>query len=148
MNAEVVHLSDLDQAEGLCDRAEIDGRRAGDHPGSQRGDRRWPDTRHLCKQRTGRGSRGDLGNPGYLAGDEDSPLPVTASEVRPAGVAALLAAHTYTFRMKTRRAGRAGRDLRGGSDASECRARARRSTEGVAAPAAVVRYCRCACPAA
>ncbi len=40
------------------------------------------------------------GTPGAMAGDEDSPLPVTASEVRAPELAALLAAHTYTFRMK------------------------------------------------
>ena len=44
------------------------------------------------------------GTPGAVTGDEDSPLPVTASEVRAPGLAALLAAHTYTFQVKTRRA--------------------------------------------
>lgn len=40
------------------------------------------------------------GTPGAVTGDEDSPLPVTASEVRAPGLAALLAAHTYTFQVK------------------------------------------------
>ena len=44
------------------------------------------------------------GTPGAVTGDEDSPLPVTASEVRAPGLAALLAARTYTFQMKSRRA--------------------------------------------
>ena len=44
------------------------------------------------------------GTPGAISGDEDSPLPMTASEVRAPGLAALLAAHTYTFQMKTRKA--------------------------------------------
>ena len=44
------------------------------------------------------------GTPGAVTGGEDSPLPVTASEVRAPGLAALLAAHTYTFQVKTRRA--------------------------------------------
>ena len=44
------------------------------------------------------------GTPGAVTGDEDSPLPVTASQVRAPGLAALLAAHTYTFQVKTRRA--------------------------------------------
>ena len=43
------------------------------------------------------------GTPSAVTGDEDSPLPVTASEVRAAGLAALLAAHTYTFQVKTRK---------------------------------------------
>jgi len=37
-------------------------------------------------------------------GDRDSPLPVAASEVVPAGLAQLLATHTFTFRTKTRKA--------------------------------------------
>ncbi len=36
-------------------------------------------------------------------GDEDSPLPVTASEVGPPSLAALLAEHTHTFRTRTRK---------------------------------------------
>ena len=35
------------------------------------------------------------------SGDEDSPLPVTASEVTAASLAALLADHTFTYRIKT-----------------------------------------------
>jgi hypothetical protein len=38
-----------------------------------------------------------------ISGDEDSPLPVTASEASPAALAALLAAHTHTYRTKTRK---------------------------------------------
>ena len=43
------------------------------------------------------------GTAGAISGDEDSPLPVTASEVRAPGLAALLAAHTYTFQMRSRK---------------------------------------------
>jgi hypothetical protein len=43
------------------------------------------------------------GSANALAGDEDSPLPVTASEVGSAALAALLAAHTFTYRTKTRK---------------------------------------------
>jgi hypothetical protein len=39
------------------------------------------------------------GTAGGLSGDEDSPLPVTASQVGPANLASLLAAHTYTYRI-------------------------------------------------
>lgn len=37
------------------------------------------------------------------SGDEDSPLPVTASKVEPPGLAALLATHTHTYRVRTRK---------------------------------------------
>ena len=37
------------------------------------------------------------------AGDDDSPLPVTAGEISAASLAALLADHTYTYREKTRK---------------------------------------------
>lgn len=47
------------------------------------------------------------GSANALAGDEDSPLPVTASEVVPASLAGLLAEHTHTYRM------RAGKDASG-----------------------------------
>lgn len=43
------------------------------------------------------------GTPGAAAGDEDSPLPVTASGVRAPELAALLAAHTFTYRMRARK---------------------------------------------
>jgi len=43
------------------------------------------------------------GTPHAITGDEDSPLPVTASAVRSPELAALLAAHTYTYRLKTRK---------------------------------------------
>jgi hypothetical protein len=43
------------------------------------------------------------GAAGGSSGGEDSPLPVSASEVGPPGLAALLAAHTYTYRVKTRK---------------------------------------------
>jgi hypothetical protein len=43
------------------------------------------------------------GTAGAAAGDEDSPLPVTASEVRAPELAALLAEHTYTFRLRSRK---------------------------------------------
>ena len=43
------------------------------------------------------------GTPGAAAGDEDSPLPVTASEVRAPELAALLAEHTYTYRLRSRK---------------------------------------------
>jgi hypothetical protein len=36
-----------------------------------------------------------------VAGDEDSPLPVVASEVKPPMLAALLARHTFTFKIRT-----------------------------------------------
>ena len=39
------------------------------------------------------------------SGDEDSPLPVTASLVGPAELAALLADHTYTYRVRSRKDG-------------------------------------------
>jgi hypothetical protein len=48
------------------------------------------------------------GTPGALAGDEDSPLPVTATVLRAAGLAALLAEHTFTYTTKTRRAAGGG----------------------------------------
>jgi hypothetical protein len=44
---------------------------------------------------------GISGAAGRVAGDEDSPLPVTASELTPPGLAALLARHTYTYRNRT-----------------------------------------------
>lgn len=37
------------------------------------------------------------------SGEDDAPLPVTASRVGPPGLAALLAEHTYTYRTRTRR---------------------------------------------
>ena len=43
------------------------------------------------------------GTAGAAAGDEDSPLPVTASEVRAPELAALLAEHTYTYRIRSRK---------------------------------------------
>ena len=43
------------------------------------------------------------GTAGAAAGDEDSPLPVTASQVRAPELAALLAEHTYTFRLRSRK---------------------------------------------
>jgi hypothetical protein len=48
------------------------------------------------------------GTPGAVTGDEDSPLPVTASEVTPSSLAELLAAHTFTYRTKTRKGGKDG----------------------------------------
>lgn len=48
------------------------------------------------------------GTAAALAGDEDSPLPVTASTLRPAGLAALLADHTYTYVTKARRTPQGG----------------------------------------
>ena len=44
------------------------------------------------------------GTQGAAAGDEDSPLPVIASDVRAAELAALLAEHTDTYRIRSRRA--------------------------------------------
>ncbi len=41
------------------------------------------------------------GTAGGLSGDEDSPVPMTASEVVPTRLAALLAAHTFTYRIRT-----------------------------------------------
>jgi hypothetical protein len=43
------------------------------------------------------------GSAAVIAGDDDSPLPVTASEVGPASLAGLLADHTFTYRTKTRK---------------------------------------------
>ena len=43
------------------------------------------------------------GTAGAAAGDEDSPLPVTASEVRAPELAALLAEHTNTYRLRSRK---------------------------------------------
>ena len=43
------------------------------------------------------------GTAGAAAGDEDSPLPVTASEVRAPELAALLAEHTNTYRIRSRK---------------------------------------------
>jgi hypothetical protein len=51
------------------------------------------------------------GTPGAAAGDEDSPLPVTASEVRAPELAALLAEHTNTYRIRTRKTPTAARRL-------------------------------------
>lgn len=48
------------------------------------------------------------GTPAALAGDEDSPLPVTASVLRPAGLAALLAEHTFTYVTRSRKANGGG----------------------------------------
>ena len=45
------------------------------------------------------------GAAGGIAGDEDSPLPVTASELAPPGLAALLAAHSFTYRNRIRKIG-------------------------------------------
>jgi hypothetical protein len=104
-------LADLD----VPDRAVRPGRveiEAGSGPATIRALReaidagRLPDTyvssgRVVCVERVS-------GTPGAMAGDEDSPLPVTASEVRSPELAALLAANTYTFRMKTRKTGRGG----------------------------------------
>ena len=45
-----------------------------------------------------------------MAGDEDSPLPVTASEVGPASLAGLLADHTFTYRTKTRKDAKGGQE--------------------------------------
>ena len=53
------------------------------------------------------------GTAGAVAGDEDSPLPVTASEVRAPGLAALLAEHTFTYRIQ------AGRQTDGGTETYE-----------------------------
>lgn len=47
---------------------------------------------------------GISGAAGRIAGDEDSPLPVTASELGPPGMAELLAAHTFTYRTRSRKA--------------------------------------------
>ena len=43
------------------------------------------------------------GTSGAAAGDEDSPLPVTASEVRAPELAALLAEHACTYRLRSRK---------------------------------------------
>lgn len=43
------------------------------------------------------------GTPGALAGDEDSPLPVAASEVSAARLAELLATHTFTYHLRARK---------------------------------------------
>src|SRR5207247_7079808 len=43
------------------------------------------------------------GTAGAAAGDKDSPLPVTASEVRAPELAALLAEHTNTYRLRSRK---------------------------------------------
>jgi hypothetical protein len=43
------------------------------------------------------------GTAGGAAGDEDSPLPVTASEVGAPELAALLAEHTYTYKIRSRK---------------------------------------------
>lgn len=43
------------------------------------------------------------GTAGAATGDEDSPLPMTASEVSPPVLASLLAEHTFTYRIKTRK---------------------------------------------
>jgi hypothetical protein len=43
------------------------------------------------------------GTAGAAAGNEDSPLPVAASEVGPPVLAGLLAEHTFTYRSKTRK---------------------------------------------
>ena len=45
------------------------------------------------------------GTVGGTSGDEDSPLPVTASEVTPPVLANLLATHTYTYKTKASNAG-------------------------------------------
>jgi hypothetical protein len=51
------------------------------------------------------------GTPGAVAGDEDSPLPITASEVRAPELAALLAEHTNTYRLRTRKTSDGGTEL-------------------------------------
>jgi hypothetical protein len=43
------------------------------------------------------------GTAGATAGDEDSPLPVSASTMAPAGLAAQLAAHTFTYKKRSRK---------------------------------------------
>ena len=49
------------------------------------------------------------GTVGGTSGDEDSPLPVTASEVTPPVLANLLATHTYTYKTKASNAAAARR---------------------------------------
>lgn len=44
------------------------------------------------------------GSAAVIAGNDDSPLSVTASEVGPPGLAALLADHTFTYKVKTTKA--------------------------------------------
>jgi hypothetical protein len=51
------------------------------------------------------------GTPGAVAGDEDSPLPITASEVRAPELAALLAEHANTYRLRTRKTSDGGTEL-------------------------------------
>ena len=51
------------------------------------------------------------GTAGAVAGDEDSPLPITATEVRAPELAALLAEHTNTYRLRTRKTSDGGTEL-------------------------------------
>lgn len=105
MTGEVVRLSDLDQPERANDVPEIEAAGA---PATIRALREAIDAGRIPGTYVSSGRvvvvEKISGTPGAITGEEDSPLPVTASEVRPAGLAALLAAHTYTFQLKTRRA--------------------------------------------
>jgi hypothetical protein len=109
VSAEVVRLSDLDRADPGDDRPEIEAAGA---PATIRALRQAIDAGLIPGTYVSSGHvvvvERISGTPGALAGDEDSPLPVTASEVRAPGLAALLAAHTYTFQMKTRKAAQGG----------------------------------------
>jgi hypothetical protein len=100
----VVRLSDLDHAELGHDRPEIEAAGA---PATIRALRKAIDGGKIPGTYVSGGCvvvvERVSGTPGALAGDEDSPLPVTASEVRPAGLAALLAAHTFTYAVKSRK---------------------------------------------
>ena len=96
-------------------------------------------SRHLRQRRPRRRRRARVRHAGHRSGDEDSPLPVTASEVGPPRLAALLAAHTYTYRTKTRKTKTAAGDLPAGGDAAGCRARRRAGAERVAQAAAALR---------
>jgi hypothetical protein len=109
MTAEILRLGDLDRTEPGDDKPEIEAAGA---PATIRALRQAIDVGLIPGTYVSSGRvvvvERISGTPGALAGDEDSPLPVTASEVRAPGLAALLAAHTYTYTMKTRRAREGG----------------------------------------
>ncbi|GAB3845883.1 hypothetical protein GCM10029963_24870 [Micromonospora andamanensis] len=49
---------------------------------------------------------------GLAAADEDSPLPVSASVVTPAGLAGLLAEHAYVYRLRARKSDTGAPEMR------------------------------------
>ena len=85
--------------------------RPGHDPGREGCARQRPDSRHVRQQRSRCPRRARFGTVTAESGDDDSPLPVTSTAVGPPELAHLLAAHTYTYRIRYRkRKGGDGKD--------------------------------------